>query len=482
MRLCFRLLLPLLLAPTAPTVLAAQTGNLSGVVVSADHGERLGYSVVAAMPGNQEAFTSDSGTFRFTDLPAGPVRLRVRHLGYSPRDTTVDVVPAQTTAVRVALTPVVLTLSTMRVVAERRCTRPGPPDVAADSTLGAVFDQLQQNADRYRLLMRRYPFRSTYEVTDAAVRPSGTVATIDARPAVVESDNKWSYAPGGVVRNRGRIGAWVNIPTLDVFADQHFVDAHCFWYAGLEPVNGDTLLRIDFRVADRIHEPDLDGSMYLDPQTYLIHESRLRLSRLPRSLDHGDSAIMVTRFDELLPGVPFIADVLSTLHIKPGVHGTGPARLIETEEERRRTAVKFLRERPELARVAEVAPIVAPYTVRPPEKPRIMGVFDAESGAPLDSVMVTDSITQKTGRTTRTGTVRLDFISQAGGVLTLRKTGYTTSTLHVSASPRDTVPITVLLSRPPARSPGGVEAPHHRQQVLPHVGHAVRRRQAAQQL
>jgi len=448
MRLCCRrtLLFSLLAGVATPSALAAQTGTIHGAVVAADNGERLGYTVVASPPTGGERFTTDSGTFTMLDVPAGTVRLRFRHLGFTPREMTVTVAPAQTTTLRVALTRVALTLSTMRVVADRQCTQPGPPDRAVDSTLAAVFDQLQQNADRYRLLMHEYPFVSTYEVTEAAVRRRGTLATIGARPARVESKDQWSYEPGRVVRDRGRAGAWVNIPTLDVFADQRFIDAHCFWYGGLVPVDGDTLLRVDFRVADRIDDPDLNGSMLLDRQTYLIRRTRLLLSRLPRSLGNGDSAVIVTRFDELLPGVPFIADILSTLDMKPGVDGNGPRQLFATEEERRRIDVKFLHRRPDQARIADVAPIVAPYGARPVAVPRLMGIFDAETGVAIDSVIVTDSITGKSGRTTETGTVRLDFVSQAGGVLTLRKAGYATRVERLSGLPDDTLPLTVLMT------------------------------------
>ncbi len=427
--------------------LPAQSGTIRGTVVAADNGERLGYTVIAPLPDGREYFTTDSGTFTLVGMPAGAVRLRIRHLGFAPRELTVTVAAAQTTMLRVELTRVALTLSTMHVVADRRCTEPGPPDHSVDSTLAAVFEQLEQNADRYRLLMREYPFTSTYEVTDAAVRPTGTIATIESRAALVESGKQWTYAPGQVVRDRGRIGAWVNIPTLDVFADQRFVDSHCFWYGGLEPMNGDTVLRIDFRVADRIDDPDLNGSMYLDRKTFLIRRTRLMLSKLPRSLDHGDSAVIVTRFDELLPGVPFITDILSTLHMKPNVHGTGPTRLLETDEERRRIGVQFQGPIPEHAHLADVPPIVAPYAARPAPVQRLLGIFDAESGIPIDSVIVTDSITGKSGRTTETGTVRLDFISQAGGVLTLEKAGYVTLVERVPVALQDTIPLTLLMAR-----------------------------------
>ncbi len=423
---------------------SAQTGTIRGVVVAALGGVPLPYSDVTLLGDGSRRFANDSGVFTIVEVPAGPAQIRVRRLGYTPRTVTVNVAADATTRMRVELTHLTIQLTTVRTEADWRCLAPGPPDAAADSVLWMVFDQLRQNADRYELLMREYPTVATYEITNGVVRGTRVQATISEQTARVESTARWDYAPGRVVRARGTNGAMVNVPTLDVFAQDRFIGAHCFRNAGLEPVDGDTLLRVDFRAADRIHDPDLSGSLYLDPRSYLIIRSVLQLTEADRVLTRGDSAFITTRFDELLPGVPFVADIVSRVHLRPT---DDSAAAVANEEERRRIRVEFTGKRPPDARIADVAPVVAPFSARPPEVARILGVFDEETGEPIDDVLVTDSITGRARRTSPTGTMRLDFISRLGGVLTMVKQGYDTASLRVSAAPADTVGVTAVLRR-----------------------------------
>jgi len=76
---------------------------------------------------------------------------------------------------------------------------------------------------------------------------------------------------------------------------------------------------------------------------------------------------------------------------------------------------------------------------------RILGVFDAMSGEPLDSCAVTDSATGTTALTTRTGTISLQFLAAGANTLRIAKTGYATATVHVDIAPGDSVPVTVVL-------------------------------------
>ncbi|HEY5218285.1 MAG TPA: carboxypeptidase regulatory-like domain-containing protein [Gemmatimonadaceae bacterium] len=430
-----------------PRCASAQSGSIRGIVVDAESGSRLSFAIVSATPPSDERFTTDSGVFMFGALPAGPIRLRARRLGFAPQEVTVDVREGQTVTVRITLTHIAITLPVVNAVANQSCGRPGPPNAAADSGLAAIFGQLEQNAERYQLLTHDYPFTANYEVTSAVRRRGGTQASVALEPSSVESGKHWSYSPGEVVTTRINSGVWVNIPTLDVFADRQFLDSHCYWYGGREVVDGDTLLRIDFQVADRIRAPDLNGSMYLDPSTYLIRRSILRLSTLPRSLANGDSSLIVSQFDEVLPGVPLVADVVSTLYLKPGAGGRAEQEVLATEEERRRISVKFDQPAPVDAHVSDVLPVIAPLAARPAPVVRLLGVFDDETGEPIPKAAVTDSITGRTGYTTETGTMSLGFLSAAGGALTLVHAGYRTAFLRVAVTPADTAPITTTLAR-----------------------------------
>jgi hypothetical protein len=74
--------------------------------------------------------------------------------------------------------------------------------------------------------------------------------------------------------------------------------------------------------------------------------------------------------------------------------------------------------------------------------PRIIGVFDAVTGAPLEGVQVHDAFSGAYVVTTATGTARLDFLTFRGAAafVELRKLGYEPKQMLVSRA--DTTPIT----------------------------------------
>ena len=76
---------------------------------------------------------------------------------------------------------------------------------------------------------------------------------------------------------------------------------------------------------------------------------------------------------------------------------------------------------------------------------RLLGVFDAQSGAPVDGAEVGDLLSKASALTTRTGTVALSFLPDGESLIRIRKLGYQPVTLPVAISPADTTPLTVLL-------------------------------------
>jgi hypothetical protein len=78
---------------------------------------------------------------------------------------------------------------------------------------------------------------------------------------------------------------------------------------------------------------------------------------------------------------------------------------------------------------------------------RIIGVFDAEAGTPLEGVRIVDALSGTYVVTTQTGTARLDFLTfrGAGAFVELRKLGYEPKQIVVSRA--DTVPITETMAR-----------------------------------
>jgi hypothetical protein len=78
---------------------------------------------------------------------------------------------------------------------------------------------------------------------------------------------------------------------------------------------------------------------------------------------------------------------------------------------------------------------------------RVLGVFDNQSGEPVEGAEVIDLLGKVTARTTATGTVTLSYLPEGETLLRIRKVGFEVSTMLVSISPDDTVPLTVLLKR-----------------------------------
>jgi hypothetical protein len=78
---------------------------------------------------------------------------------------------------------------------------------------------------------------------------------------------------------------------------------------------------------------------------------------------------------------------------------------------------------------------------------RLLGVYDAQTGDPVDGVEVADVLSKASTMTSKTGTISLFFLPDGGSLVRLRKIGYESQTLAVSISPADTIPITVVLNR-----------------------------------
>lgn len=333
-------LFALVILPFASPILAgAQV--VRGVVLD-PAGGRLGYSVVSLVGTDRQILTDDVGRFVFDGLAPGSYRLRARHLGFSPLDTTVTLSSAGTSAdLELRLTHLTIRLSEMRVVAPGPCVHPGVPDESTDYSLAAVFGQLRENADRAIALATQFPFlyrmerRTTEKTVNHGEHPVG-------RDTVAFDGNAgWAYRPGNMitpVNDHGRMTTQLNIPGLVQLADSNFHAAHCFTYGGVRKVAGKRYIRIDFEPDIRLDTPDIEGSAFLDPETYQVR-------RIVMSLTHADlvstqiAAMKVTStFREIVPSIMILdtADAVTTFEMPSG----GP--VVRTERQKN-VAVQFSR-------------------------------------------------------------------------------------------------------------------------------------------
>ena len=309
-------------------VVSAPLGTVRGTVVSAETGEPLAFSIVSLRPTLDEHFTDEHGTFTFAGVEPGAYRLVVRQIGYVPADTTLVVTSSADVVVRIALRHVAVELPPITVTGDLACTRPGPPDAAATPALAAVFDQLLENARRYRLLADSFPFTFVIER-----RYQASIDTVTQTSA----QERRRYRPGRVIdwgEGGFRGQRIVRLPGLEQFADSVFVGNHCFRLAGRDTAEGGTFARMDFEPAARLRSPDVAGAAYLELGTYQLRYTRVHLTRAERSLPGVMGLEATTRFREIVPGIVLHDHVraVTTLRTKQ-----------QRIEEQRLMVVQFLR-------------------------------------------------------------------------------------------------------------------------------------------
>jgi len=309
---------------TTGPVRADSSGVLTGVLTGRDDGQPVPYGTVLLVETGEERFTDASGAFRIGGIVPGRYTVRARQIGYAPRDTIVEIAPAPAvTSVPIALARLPVVLRTVRVDGHTTgtCVTPGIPDSAADPALASLFTQVGENVDRYRLLMQEYPFRFARE-EQRFIRydPNGTPRDVreSADTIMVESRLRRPYHIGGILYHdtdaRGLRQLYMYIPTFGELGDPAFLAAHCFRYGGTVSTPGSAgidLIRLDFVPLDRIKQPDVSGSIYLDAQRLMVRRAEFGLTKPDAVRPSIGSFKVTTSFREFVPLVPLMDSIES---------------------------------------------------------------------------------------------------------------------------------------------------------------------------
>ncbi len=332
-----RLSLFIVLAFTAARAVAQQV-TLRGAVVG-EAGERIPYAVVVLDPGFAQRFTDENGLFAVAQVGPGRYRLQVRQVGYTPFDSTVDITP-QTPQLRIELKRIAVRLADISVNIARQCRSPTPPDSGAP--LDEIFQQLRQNAERYHLLTTQFPFVAIMsrtfsnvrrdfpdDITRDTVRHASWLAT-PYRPGDMVLPDTAEHRPGTHV---------VRMVTIEQLADSLFWTTHCFSAAGLDTLMGHSWLRVDFKASTRLKTPDVNGSAYLDPDSYRLGITRFSVTKLNQVAPGIASWIATTIFKDLRPYMP----LEDRVHVVTETTERGPGALIEMLEDQRLLQVQFVR-------------------------------------------------------------------------------------------------------------------------------------------
>jgi hypothetical protein len=312
------------------------SGHLTGRVLYRETSAGVPYATVTLNPpSGTSRFADSSGAFSFVHLAPGTYRLRARQIGFTPFDTTVQVLPAPAvTNVTLRLRHVVrLAQVTVRAKAPRECTNPGVPDSTVDPALALMFSQMRENIVRMRILMTDYPYR--YRRIDDYIEREAGHEDRRVETDTLEGDS-WEeerYAPGEVQTSGYKHDQPMQFMHLVQFQDlteRSFEDNHCFHL--VDDQSG--LARIDFRPRASLETPDIEGSVYLDPEKMIVRHATFHLTRpRPPIHDWGYSST----FNEVVPLVPVVQRFHSVvLATYPGTH----------IEDGRVTDYSFIREAP----------------------------------------------------------------------------------------------------------------------------------------
>jgi hypothetical protein len=132
--------------------------------------------------------------------------------------------------------------------------------------------------------------------------------------------------------------------------------------------------------------------------------------------------------------------------LKPGVaYSPGLGSYVLNEDNS--TARKWAAAR-ELTKMDSAAAAAAHTTRLEAFRHRLLGLFDAASGEPIPDVDVVDSTSGSWVRTPPTGIVSLAFLPSGTSTVRLRRVGLLDTLVHVTISPRDTTPITLVFGVP----------------------------------
>jgi hypothetical protein len=280
------LLIFTLFIPLATSPVTTQPATIVVTVVDSLAHYPLANADILDLNTGQRRFTDDQGQARIVWPTNGQLRLRVRQVGYQPRERTIRQ-GVEGAAATFEMTKVAYVLSTVR--ATSRCSTVG--DTAAHDLSYNVLDQLKQGAEKYNQFRNQYPFELTVERRMAAVpTDSSEQPKIYATLEKFQSDRfEGRYKPGDIIEYK-RGSFYVPILFLSTLADSVFWENHCFVASGGQSYHGEPVLALDFSPRSGLDEPDYAGTAYLDSATsYLrrvdFHLTNLHDRRGPRRLE-----------------------------------------------------------------------------------------------------------------------------------------------------------------------------------------------------
>ena len=347
---------------------------LSGMVVDALNGVPVPMALVSIPALGRTVLAGADGRYRFADLPAGMHTLRVRQIGFSPAELVVRVLdlpvmpprPAEVSAAARAAYDIPLSRLAVRLDTayvrgrdgDGACRGRGWASVdGAHPQVAVLFGELRANAERYRLLAERYPLEYRLQRAEGFALNTGGAFVQRTDTLVRRSNVRRPYQPGHVFERELSYAAGdgtpggptvaaageVHVPGFSEISTPAFQTHHCFRYAGVQMFGSRIYYRVDFVPTADVFGPDVEGSLYIDSDTFVLRRSVFRLTSVPKGL-RVRSVEVTTTFRELYPA--FI--VPDSLDSRQSVRGVRISKVPVTEfsQKDRLIAHRFVGEDP----------------------------------------------------------------------------------------------------------------------------------------
>ncbi len=224
----------------------------------------------------QHRLTDESGRARLAWPSDGRLRLRVREVGYQPRQRTLLQANTPDAATTFAMSRVAYVISTVKAVSH--CST-GADSSSLDLSVAAL-DQLKQGAEKYDQFRRNYPFEASIKRRTAPVPRRGDPEEIVVKKETFRSESWESrYKPGDIIEYYSG-GFTVPLLFLSTLADSVFWEHHCFLAAGVESYRGSRVIRLEFSPSTDVKGTDYEGTVFLDSATSQLLRVDFHLANL----------------------------------------------------------------------------------------------------------------------------------------------------------------------------------------------------------
>jgi len=268
-------------------------GGLVQLLASA----RVGASVV----------TDEHGRFLLPDVSSGSYRIRVLRIGFRPWSSdSLLLVAGETRTLTLVVPAVPVVLDDITVEGTSACR--SSPD--ADRRMALVWDQARTSLGLLGGGRRDLDYRVT--VTRRRLDAMGRVNHLEVLPTLgqgawpVTSQPAESLAQLGFVQPADTLSGPVYYgPDVAVFFSDAFLQTHCFRLVAA-PKAQPSLLGVGFAPVSSRTLPDIEGTLWLDRGTGLLHRLEYRYTRLWHWVP-VDAAGGSLDFSRLRNGTPIIS-------------------------------------------------------------------------------------------------------------------------------------------------------------------------------